>query len=70
MIYGGWKHCNLVRLKADCTGLLPFEDGTIYKEITPEGYVEGPVFLYAMENIILCGLKVVGAAPTTGWPMR
>ena len=44
MVYGGWKHCNLVRLKPDFTGLLPFNDGTIYKEITPEGYVEGPVF--------------------------
>ena len=43
MIYGGWGHCNIVRLKNDLTGLLPFEDGTIYKEITPKGYVEGPV---------------------------
>lgn len=42
MIYGGWKHCNIVRLKADFTGFLPYEDGTVFKEITPEGYVEGP----------------------------
>ena len=42
MIYGGWKHCNIVRLKDDFTGLMPFADGTYYKEITPEGYVEGP----------------------------
>lgn len=42
MVYGGWGHCNLVRLKEDLTGLVPFEDGTLYKEITPEGYVEGP----------------------------
>lgn len=42
LIYGGWSHCNLVRLKADFTGLLPFPDGTTFKEITPEHYVEGP----------------------------
>jgi beta-xylosidase len=42
MIYGGWQHCNIVRLKDDFTELLPFADGTIYKEITPKGYVEGP----------------------------
>ncbi len=42
MIYGGWRHCNIVKLKDDFTGFIPFEDGTIFKEITPEGYVEGP----------------------------
>jgi beta-xylosidase len=43
MIYGGWGHCNIVRLKPDFTGLLPFEDNRYYKEITPKGYVEGPI---------------------------
>jgi beta-xylosidase len=43
MIYGGWRHCNIVRLNNDFTGFNPFEDGTVFKEITPEGYVEGPV---------------------------
>ena len=43
MIYGGWKHCNIVRLKPDFTGLLPFADGQLYKEITPKDYVEGPI---------------------------
>jgi beta-xylosidase len=42
MIYGGWRHCNIARLKADFTGFLPFEDGRTFAEITPEGYVEGP----------------------------
>ena len=42
MYYGGWKHCNMVRLNKDFTGLIPFEDGTIYKEVTPKDYVEGP----------------------------
>lgn len=49
MMYGGWKHCNIVRLKPDFTGLLPFPDGSIYKEITPKGYVEGP-FLFIRNN--------------------
>ncbi len=43
MIYGGWGHCNIVKLKDDFTGLVPFEDGKLYREITPEGYVEGPI---------------------------
>jgi len=42
MYYGGWQHCNVARLNDDFTGFIPFEDGTIFKEITPEGYVEGP----------------------------
>ncbi len=42
MYYGGWKHCNMVKLKPDFTGLLPFDDGSFYKEITPKDYVEGP----------------------------
>ena len=42
MVYGGWKHANLVRLKDDFTGLRPFADGTLYKEVTPAPeYVEG-----------------------------
>lgn len=42
IIYGGWRHCNIARLNDDFTGFIPFEDGTIFKEITPESYVEGP----------------------------
>mgnify|MGYP000826790623 CR=1 FL=1 len=45
MYYGGWGHCNVVQLNDDFTGLVPFEDGTIYREITPENYVEGPFML-------------------------
>ena len=45
MYYGGWQHCNMVKLGADLTSLVPFEDGEIYKEITPENYVEGPFML-------------------------
>lgn len=42
LIYGGWKHCNIAKLNDEFTGFVPFEDGSIFKEITPEGYVEGP----------------------------
>jgi beta-xylosidase len=42
MYYGGWGHCNLVKLSDDFTSLVPFEDGTTFKEITPKSYVEGP----------------------------
>ena len=42
MYYGGWGRCNVVKLKDDFTGLLPFEDGTYYREVTPENYTEGP----------------------------
>ncbi len=42
LIYGGWRHCNIAKLKDDFTGFVPFEDGSTFKEITPENYVEGP----------------------------
>ncbi len=41
LYYGGWKHCNVVRLGDDLTSIEPFPDGTTFKEITPPGYVEG-----------------------------
>ena len=43
MIYGGWGHCNIAKLKNDFTGFTPFPDGVTFKEITPKGYVEGPI---------------------------
>lgn len=42
MYYGGWRHCNVVKLNDDFTGIVPFPDGELYKEVTPENYVEGP----------------------------
>ncbi len=42
LIYGGWRHCNIAQLNDGFTGFVPFEDATTFKEITPEGYVEGP----------------------------
>ncbi len=49
MYYGGWGHCNVVKLNDDFTGLIPFEDGTVYKEVTPEEYVEGP-FMFVRDG--------------------
>lgn len=43
LIYGGWSHCNIARLKPDFTGFLPFPDGSTFKEITPAHYTEGPL---------------------------
>ncbi len=43
LLYGGWRHCNIARLNNDFTGFTPFDDGSVFKEITPEGYVEGPM---------------------------
>lgn len=42
MYYGGWSHCNVVKLADDFKSIVPFEDGSLYKEVTPENYVEGP----------------------------
>lgn len=44
LVYGGWGHCNIAKLNNDFTGFIPFADGQIFHSITPEGYVEGPLF--------------------------
>ncbi len=49
IIYGGWQHCNIARLNNDFTAVIPFSDGTQFKEITPKGYVEGP-FMFMRNN--------------------
>ncbi len=49
LIYGGWRHCNIAQLNNDFTGFIPFADETIFKEITPEHYVEGP-FMFKRNN--------------------
>jgi len=45
MYYGGWRHANVARLNDEFSGFIPFEDGSVFREITPEGYVEGPFML-------------------------
>lgn len=42
LIYGGWSHCNIAKLNNNFDGFIPNSDGSIFKEITPENYVEGP----------------------------
>lgn len=41
LYYGGWGHCNVVRLAPDLKSVVPFPDGSTWKEITPPGYTEG-----------------------------
>ncbi len=42
LIYGGWRHCNIALLKEDFTSVVPMADEQVFKEVTPQGYVEGP----------------------------
>ncbi|MBQ5359339.1 MAG: glycoside hydrolase family 43 protein, partial [Alistipes sp.] len=49
MYYGGWGHCNIVKMADDFKSIVPFPDGTMYKEVTPKGYVEGP-FMFIREG--------------------
>lgn len=49
IIYGGWRHCNIAKLKNDFTGFETFADGDTFKSVTPEGYVEGP-FMFKRNN--------------------
>ncbi|KAI1299114.1 glycosyl hydrolase [Xylaria venustula] len=42
IFYGGHSHCNMAKINDDMISIGQFDDGTSYKEITPEGYVEGP----------------------------
>lgn len=69
MIYGGWRHCNIVRLKDDFTGFLPLEDGSLFKEITRRDMWRDPLCSTGMEAIISCGAKVAGPVRITAWPM-
>lgn len=45
MYYGGWGHCNMARLSPDLLSIVPFADGSKFKEVTPDNYVEGPFML-------------------------
>jgi hypothetical protein len=39
--YGGHSHANVAKLNEDMISLGTFDDGTVFKEITPENYTEG-----------------------------
>ena len=45
LYYGGQGHCNVARLSRDMTRVVPMKEGSVYKEITPEHYVEGPFMI-------------------------
>ncbi|KFG81164.1 putative glycosyl hydrolase [Metarhizium anisopliae] len=40
--YGGHGHANVAKLNEDMVTIGTFDDGTPFREITPENYVEGP----------------------------
>jgi len=45
LYYGGQGHCNVARISRDLTHVIPMKDGSLYKEITPEHYTEGPFLI-------------------------
>lgn len=45
LLYGGWRHCNIGILNDTMDGFLPLEDGNLFREITPESYVEAPCIM-------------------------
>lgn len=45
LYFGGWGHCVLALLNPEMNGFLPIKGEEIFMEITPEGYVEGPMML-------------------------
>ncbi|MCB0490105.1 MAG: glycoside hydrolase family 43 protein [Cyclobacteriaceae bacterium] len=49
MFYGGWSHCNIAKLNSNFDGFISWDDGTTFREITPEGYVEGP-FMFVKDG--------------------
>ncbi len=49
IIYGGWRHCNIGVLNNNFTGIIPWDEDNLFKEITPEAYVEGPVIFKRKE---------------------
>jgi len=49
IFYGGWRHCNIGKLSDDFKTVIPWDSENLFKEITPEGYVEGP-FMFLRNN--------------------
>ncbi len=45
LYYGGWQHCNAAIMNEEMNGFIPHADGSIFKPVTPRGYVEGPCML-------------------------
>ena len=59
MYYGGWGHCNMVKMGSDLISIVPFEDGTTYKEVTPENYIEGNSSILAVTTPMLMTLCIL-----------
>ena len=67
MYYGGWGHCNMVKLADDFKSIVPFPDGSLYKEVTPKDYTEGSIScLRRTGNTISCGARATGPWTVTG----
>lgn len=45
LYYGGQGHCNVARLSDDLLHVIPMQEGTMFREITPAHYTEGPFML-------------------------
>jgi len=45
LYYGGWRHCNVAVMNDAMDGFIPHTDGSIFRLVTPDGYVEGPCML-------------------------
>ncbi len=67
MYYGGWGHCNMVKLADDFKSIVPFPDGSLYKEVTPKGlYRRNGSCLRRTGNTISCGARATGSGTVTG----
>ncbi|KAI0459320.1 glycosyl hydrolase [Xylaria acuta] len=53
IFYGGHSHCNMAKINDDMISIGQFDDGTSYKEITPEGYTEGTQMIKRNEKYYL-----------------
>lgn len=45
LLYGGWGHCNIGIMNDTMDGFVTLETGELFKEITPEDYVEAPCIM-------------------------
>ncbi|WP_312950214.1 glycoside hydrolase family 43 protein [Superficieibacter sp.] len=45
LYYGGWGHCNVALMNPEMNGFVPFEDGSVFREIDIPGYVEAPCMI-------------------------
>lgn len=76
LYYGGWHHCNIAKMNETMTGFVPFENGEIFREITPTDYVEGPCmfkrngkyyFMWSSGGWTDGTYRVVNAVSDTPW---